>query len=100
MAALYQVASRCFRFSTLGIGAGVGLAASGDAGWLRRFGGLTAALLIGAGLSVAHPHGSLSVLLLPGWTLLLVWSVWRSVAALRVDGAVVRSADAVRPARA
>jgi hypothetical protein len=99
-AALYQLASRLFFVSTLGIGAGVGLAASGDAGWLRRFGGVTAALLIAAGLSVAHPHGPLSVLLLPGWTLLLGWSVWRSVVALRHDGAVVRSADAVRPARA
>jgi hypothetical protein len=83
-AALYQVASRLFMLSTLAIGASVGLAASGEPRrWLRRLGGVAAALLTVAGLSAAHPHGPLSVALIPGWLLLAVWAVAGSVSVLR-----------------
>lgn len=84
-AALYQVASRLFYISTLGIGAAVASTAiSADTKrWLRLLGMTTGVLLLIAGLGAAHPHGSLGIVLLPAWTLLLVWAVARSIAELR-----------------
>jgi len=83
-AAFYQVASRLFLLSTLAMVAAVGLVVSGEArSWTRWLGIATAGLLVAAGLSVAHPHGPLSALLLPGWTLLLVWVAGRSIVGLR-----------------
>lgn len=83
-AALYQVASRLFFMSTLGIGAAVAATAATDtARWLRRLGVVTGALLVVAGLAAAHPHGTLADVLLPGWLLLVAWVVARSTAQLR-----------------
>jgi hypothetical protein len=82
--ALYQVATRLFFLSTLAMGAAVGLVASDeDRSWSRWLGLVASGFLVVAGLSVAYPHGPLSVLLLPAWTLLLVWVASRSVAGLR-----------------
>jgi hypothetical protein len=83
-AALYQVASRLFLFSTLWLGVAVATMASAEARTgLRRLGAVTALLLCIAGLSVAHPHGPLAIALLPGWFLLAVWAVAGSIAGRR-----------------
>jgi hypothetical protein len=76
-AALFQVSSRMFFVSVLWLGLAVGtIAAAGRApSWLRGLGLLTGAVLVAAGLTVAHPHGPLGVLLLPAEGLLVVWVV-------------------------
>lgn len=80
-AALFQVASRLFLFSTMWIGVAVAAMSRDETRTaLRRFGALTAAVLCIAGLSVAYPHGPLAIVLLPGWFLLAVWAVWGSLA--------------------
>jgi hypothetical protein len=83
-AALYQVASRLFLFSTLALGGAVALASIGEArAWLAWLARIAGALLVTAGLGAAHPHGHLELALLPGWTLLLVWGIAWSIAAIR-----------------
>jgi hypothetical protein len=83
-AALYQAASRLFLFSTLALGGSVALTSIGEArAWLAWLARIAGALLVVAGLGAAHPHGRLELALLPGWTLLLAWSVAWSIAAIR-----------------
>lgn len=84
-AALYQVASRLFSISMLGIGSAVATTSLvvDTARWLRRLGIAAGALLVVAGLGAAHPHGSLGIVLLPAWLLLLAWVSARSFAELR-----------------
>lgn len=90
-AALYQVTPRLFYVSLLCLGLTVGTVAGVERGW-RRWLSLTAAVvLVLAGLSAAHPHGTLSVLLLPAEALLVAW-----VLATAAGGAI----RAVEPAAA
>jgi hypothetical protein len=88
-AALYQVASRMFSISTLGIGVAVATTAktADRTRWLRRLGITTGVLLLIAGLAAAHPHGFLAPVLLPAWAFLLIWAVARSIAELRAGRA-------------
>jgi hypothetical protein len=84
-AALYQVAPRLFFFGLLFLGLAIGTvtAASPVRPWQRWLGAVTTAVLIGAGLAAAHPHGTLGVLIFPAELLLVVWVLAEAVVQLR-----------------
>jgi hypothetical protein len=84
-AALYQVAPRLFFFGLLFLGLAIGTvtAASPVRPWERWLGAVTTAVLIGAGLAAAHPHGTLGILIVPAELLLVVWVVAEAVVQLR-----------------
>jgi hypothetical protein len=84
-AAVYQVAPRLFFFGLLFLGLAIGTvtAAAPARPWQRWLGAVTTAVLIGAGLAAAHPHGALGVLILPAELLLVGWVVAAAVVQLR-----------------
>jgi hypothetical protein len=90
-AALFQVTPRLFFLSLLFLGAAIGTvtAAAPARPWRRGLGAVTAAVLIGAGLAAAHPHGSLGVLLMPAELLLVLWVVDDAIAQLRTHHRVL-----------
>jgi hypothetical protein len=87
-AALFQVTPRLFLISLLCLGLAVGTIAAAPAPlWERVLGAATSAVLVGAGLAAAHPHGTFGGLVLPAELLLAVWVVTGAVRRLRGSAA-------------
>lgn len=86
-AALFQITPRLFYVSLLCLGLCIGTIAAAEQGWQRWLGAVAAVVLTVAGLSAAHPHGPLSLLLLPAEALLVAWVLATAVTRLRAAAA-------------
>jgi hypothetical protein len=95
-AAVFQITPRLFCVSLLCLALSIGTLAVADRGWLRWLGAAACVVLACAGLSAAHPHGALAVLLLPAEALLVAWVIATSV----TRGRDVLPVAAAQPARA